>query len=102
MSVNALADIISAHLKGESSKPKATISEEVVPITRFEDSPEYKAFALREQALIGTRQENPYFIRHDSALKDVSLMDGVETLNFGSYNYVSMSGRPANKAAKQP
>lgn len=101
VSVNALTDIISAHLKGESSKPEVALSEEIVPITRFEDSPEYKAFALREQALIGAGQENPYFIRHDSTLKDVSLMDGVETLNFGSYNYVSMSGRPeVNKAAK--
>ncbi|MDD2561803.1 MAG: aminotransferase class I/II-fold pyridoxal phosphate-dependent enzyme [Eubacteriales bacterium] len=92
-SVNALADIVTSHLKGGSGKAKDTPRGAVDPITRFEESPEFQAFAKREQALMGAGQENPYFIRHDSALKDVSLMDGKETLNFGSYNYVGMSGR---------
>ncbi|MGI6694687.1 MAG: aminotransferase class I/II-fold pyridoxal phosphate-dependent enzyme [Christensenellales bacterium] len=101
VSVNALADTISARLKGERVQPQEGPRKEVTPITRFEDSPEFQAFALREQALMGAGQENPYFIRHDSALKDVSLMDGVKTLNFGSYNYVGMSGRQEiNKAAQ--
>ena len=43
--------------------------------------------------------ENPYFVKHDSALLDVSLMEGQEVLNFGSYNYVAMSGRPEVQAA---
>ncbi|MDD4080561.1 MAG: aminotransferase class I/II-fold pyridoxal phosphate-dependent enzyme [Eubacteriales bacterium] len=100
-SVNALADIVTAHLKGEGVKAHEGPRGDVTPITRFEDSPEFQAFALREQALMGAGQENPYFIRHDSALKDVSLMDGRETLNFGSYNYVGMSGRKeVQEAAK--
>ena len=100
-SVNALTDIVTSHLKGVPGKAQEAPRGEVTPITRFEDSPEFHAFALREQALMGAGHENPYFIRHDSALKDVSLMDGVPTLNFGSYNYVGMSGRQeVEEAAK--
>lgn len=100
-SVNALTAIVTAHLKGESGKAQEAPKGAVTPITRFEDSPEFQAFAVREQALMGAGQENPYFIRHDSALKDLSMMDGSPTLNFGSYNYVGMSGRPeVEEAAK--
>ncbi|HPR79377.1 MAG TPA: aminotransferase class I/II-fold pyridoxal phosphate-dependent enzyme, partial [Candidatus Limiplasma sp.] len=34
-----------------------------------------------------------YFVCHESPLRDKSLMAGHEVLNFGSYNYVGMSGR---------
>jgi 7-keto-8-aminopelargonate synthetase-like enzyme len=62
------------------------------PITRFEDTPEYAAFQARYAELIG--EDNPYFVIHDSPLTDRSLMDGAWVLNFGSYNYAGMSGRP--------
>ena len=63
-------------------------------ITRFEDTPEFKAFSERYAATIGSEENNPYFIVHDSPLRDKSLMDGHWVLNFGSYNYAGMSGRP--------
>ena len=61
-------------------------------ITRFEDAPEYKAFLERREQLI--KDDNPYFVIHDSPLTDTSLMAGKRVLNFGSYNYVGMSGNP--------
>ena len=74
----------------------------VTPITRFEDSPEYIAFQKRQEDLLGSGMENPYFVCHDSPLLDTSNMAGQRVLNFGSYNYVGMSGRPEVKeAAKQ-
>ncbi len=66
-------------------------SETRTPITRFEDTPEFKAYQERYAVLIG--DHNPYFIIHDSPLTDRSLMDGRWVLNFGSYNYAGMSGR---------
>ncbi|MBQ7182421.1 MAG: aminotransferase class I/II-fold pyridoxal phosphate-dependent enzyme [Clostridia bacterium] len=73
----------------------------VTQITRFEDTPEYKAFALRMQDMLDTG-ENPYFICHDSALTDTSVVDGQRLINFGSYNYVGMSGRKeVSEAAKK-
>ena len=66
--------------------------QEIIRITRFEDTPEYRAFDERRQAMLAD-DDNPYFIAHDSPLTDKSLMDGQWVLNFGSYNYVGMSGR---------
>ncbi len=66
--------------------------QEIVKITRFQDTPEYQAFEERRKAMLAD-DDNPYFIAHDSPLTDKSLMDGKWVLNFGSYNYVGMSGR---------
>ncbi len=73
--------------------------EEITPIRRFEDAPEFIAFQKRMQALMAEGADNPYFICHESPLRDTSLMAGHEVLNFGSYNYVGMSGRPEVQAA---
>ena len=75
--------------------------EDATPVVRFEDAPEYQAFLKRQQALMASGEDNPYFVCHDSPLRDKSLMAGHEVLNFGSYNYVGMSGRPeVQQAAK--
>ena len=44
---------------------------------------------------------NPYFFCNDSALRDTSIHDGKEILNFSSYNYAGMSGRPETIKAAQ-
>lgn len=66
--------------------------QEIQRITRFEDTPEFIAFQERKKAMLAD-EDNPYFIAHDSPLTDKSFMDGQWVLNFGSYNYVGMSGR---------
>ncbi len=98
--VNDLASLLYARIRGDNAYEKESDqrSENVVPITRFEDTPEYQAFFKRQQALL-EGHENPYFICHESAIQDVSVVDGQEVLNFGSYNYVGMSGRPETKQA---
>ncbi len=75
----------------------------VTKITRFEDAPEYKAFLERhEEMMAATGNHDPYFVVHDSPLTDTSIMDGRRVLNFGSYNYVGMSGRrEVSEAAKE-
>lgn len=86
---NEFASVIERLISGEYAPP-AEASEAVTPITKFEDTPEYKAFTERMKEAEG---HNPYFTVHDSPLTDVSVMDGREMLNFSSYNYVGMSGR---------
>ena len=72
-------------MQGETSVKK---------ITRFEDAPEYQAFLERRAEMMeATDNHDPYFVVHDSPLSDTSVMDGKRVLNFGSYNYVGMSGR---------
>ena len=80
----------------KEARPKERVP--VLPITRFEDSPEYKAFLQRQQTLIGNG-DNPYFVCHESPLLDTGIVDGKEILEFGSYNYVGMSGRKEVKEA---
>lgn len=99
--VAELAALVSDKLAGtarraENEGPRANVT----PITRFEDTPECIAFGQRLESLKG--QRNPYFVPHDSPLTDTSLMEGRRVLNFGSYNYVGMSGRKETMdAAKQ-
>jgi len=70
------------------------------PITKFEDSPEYHHFKERLDGILASGEENPYFVVHDSPLRDTSIIDGREVIDFGNYNYVGMSGREeVNEAA---
>ncbi|HBQ64424.1 MAG TPA: hypothetical protein DD727_05805, partial [Clostridiales bacterium] len=79
--------------------------KKVLKIARFEDSREHEAFSRRLElaaeaaAAMGTEFENPYFVPHDSVLRDVSIIDGQEVLNFASYNYLGLSGHPATVQA---
>ena len=85
----------------QGGAPEASPEEEktVTPITRFEDTPEYAAFQQRLRTADETG--NPYFLCNDSPLRDTSLHDGREILNFSSYNYAGMSGRPETVKAAQ-
>ncbi len=99
--VSDLAALLYERIRGHSAySVEGARDEEVVPIVKFEDSPEFQAFHARQQALIGAG-DNPYFVAHDSPLRDTSVMAGETVLNFGSYNYVGMSGRmEVSEAAK--
>lgn len=67
-------------------------------ITRFEETLEHAEFAHRiEEA--AKLDYNPFFVCHDQPLRDVSVVDGRRVLNFGSYNYLGMSGHPEVSAA---
>lgn len=95
--VSDLANVV-AKLR-EGKEIKAEEKNTVVKVTDFTESEEYKNFVSRFADM--EKAKNPYFICHESPLKDTSLMDGREVLNFGSYNYVGMSGRKeVNEAAK--
>lgn len=99
-SVNDLSAVILAQIEGHgpyAAEAQRDESAEVQPITCFTDTPEWQAFAKRLATMEG--QKNPYFVPHDSALTDTSIMEGREVLNFGSYNYAGMSGRPETVAA---
>lgn len=101
--VNArdLANLVCAKHSGidlDANKPKHEAP--VTPITRFEDSHEYKEFQKRLESLKGS--DNPYFVAFDSALTDTSVFKDRRVVNYGSYNYICLSGHPDTiRAAKE-
>ena len=93
MTVNDVSLLLHEKLTGTLSE-KRTMSRtlNVTPIKRFEDTPDYKTFMARFETL--DKSNNQYFIPHDSTLRDTSITNGKEVLNFGSYNYLGLSGHP--------
>jgi 8-amino-7-oxononanoate synthase/acyl carrier protein len=87
-------------VKTGASMPSRVRGDAARQITRFEDTPEYQELQARmERELKNSR--SPYFVEHDSALTDTSVVDGKRVLNFASYNYLCLSGHPDTvKAAK--
>ncbi|MCR5297399.1 MAG: aminotransferase class I/II-fold pyridoxal phosphate-dependent enzyme [Clostridiales bacterium] len=96
--VEGMARVVETLLNGPVPGEKPAERVPVRPITRFEDTPEYLHFLERQKALIGNG-DNPYFVAHESPLLDTGIVDGKEILEFGSYNYVGMSGRKEVKEA---
>ena len=96
--VASMAQVVENLLNGNvpGSKPRERVP--VRPVIRFEDSPEYLHFMERQKALVGNG-DNPYFVCHESPLLDTGIVDGKQILEFGSYNYVGMSGRKEVKDA---
>jgi len=54
---------------------------------------------LKEIDDLGLR--NPYFHAHDGTARNRSIVDGIEMINFSSYNYLGFSGHPEVLAASK-
>ena len=67
-------------------------------ITDFAESEEYKKITKR---MVETLKDgfNPYFVPHDSVVRDTSMIYGRPVINLGSYNYLGMSGNPETEQA---
>lgn len=74
-----------------------------VPSERWDIAqfPEVEALDQRLQMaeLIGLK--NPYFAVHEGTARNRSVVEGVEMINFSSYNYLGFSGHPEVVAAAQ-
>lgn len=68
-------------------------------IASFSESREYATFCARKRSLVNLG--NPYFVKHDSTIGDTSIVGGRPVLNFGSYNYIGLSGNPETVSAAQ-
>ena len=87
------------HMENIKDEP---VKSGVRQVTRFDQSREFEEFAQRRMALVDAGLKDPYFVRHDSVLRDTSIVDGREVINLASYNYVGMSGHPRTmEAAKK-
>ncbi|MFZ5975336.1 MAG: aminotransferase class I/II-fold pyridoxal phosphate-dependent enzyme [Bacillota bacterium] len=99
--VNDLANLLYAKMRGVdvSAQKDVAASQAVRRVETFEQSREYDDFML--QLRIAETVGNPFFISHDSVLRDTSIVDGRRVLNFASYNYLGLSGHPETMRAAQ-
>ena len=67
-------------------------------ITDFSESPEYQDLMKRSEETFKDC-ENPYFLPHDSLIRDTSVIREKRVINLGSYNYLGMSGNPETMEA---
>ncbi len=98
-SVQDLSRLLYRKLHNIETVKEENVKNEVRKVTKFEQSREFEDFAKRRIALADAGIKDPYFIRHDSILRDTSIVDGHEVINLASYNYVGMSGHPRTMAA---
>ncbi len=101
-SVSDLSKLLYRKLHNMEAGQQDAKMQDVRIITKFEFSREYEEYATRKLELTGANIKDPYFVEHDSVLKDTSLVNGKEVINLASYNYVGMSGhqRTAEAAKK--
>jgi len=89
--VNGATELIHNLISGKTSDSGRLVERRAV--TNFEDTAEFQHFKQRIDSLVSSGEDNPYFVPHDSPLLDTSIINGKEVIDFGSYNYVGMSGR---------
>ena len=88
--VKDISQVVEAQLKGKTEGFKISEApEKRKPIYNFEESREFQIFTQRKQI---ANVYNPYFLRHDSVVKDTSWLEGKTVINFASYNYLGLSG----------
>jgi 8-amino-7-oxononanoate synthase len=78
-------------------KRESTVSAEMTGKREFWDItafPEVKNLEQRLAELDQLGVRNPYFHVHEGTARNRSIVEGVEMLNFSSYNYLGFSGHP--------
>ncbi|MDT5258971.1 MAG: hypothetical protein QOD10_4051 [Mycobacterium sp.] len=92
-----IADVI-AMAGGEAEEASAAAPPArpaVTPQSRISEFEEVKALADRIGLVAAAGIENPFFLVNDGVTGDTSIINGVEVINFSSFNYLGMSGHAA-------
>lgn len=90
-----IADVVAmagGRVSESTEEPQQTA---VTPQFRISDFEEVKALAQRISLVDTAGVDNPYFVVNDGVTTDTSIVNGVEVINFSSFNYLGMSGHPA-------
>ena len=78
-----------------SASPEPPDVPAATPQSRISEFEEVKALADRIELVEAAGVENPYFRVNDGITGDTSIINGVEVVNFSSFNYLGMAGHPA-------
>ena len=61
---------------------------------QFDKFPEYKQIQIQKLAAEKLNIAIPYFKIHDGLAKNVTTINGIEYINYASYDYINLSGHP--------
>lgn len=98
-SVEDLSKLLYRKIHNIETVKDAGEKQDIRKISRFEESREFEEFTKRMHEMENAEIKDPFFVPHDSVLKDTSMCGGKEVINLASYNYVGMSGHPRTSAA---
>jgi 8-amino-7-oxononanoate synthase len=90
-----IADVIGLAGGHVNAGAVAADAPAVTPQFRIGEFEEVKALADRKAFCEALGIDNPYFLVNDGVTRDTSIINGVEVINFSSFNYLGMSGHPA-------
>jgi 8-amino-7-oxononanoate synthase len=104
-SISSLAE----HLEGSAANPIPTVkaiadSTANIPESYYrpEFFPEYQKLQRKIQEVEALGNGNPFFIPHESAVGNTTVVNGRTLINFATYNYIGMCGDPkVSQAAKE-
>ena len=105
VNVQQIAELLYKKLYGgddaQESVPASQTIRETKTAQRVWDFKKTREYAELQQRFEENMQlsSNPYFVAHDSLIRDTSLVNGREVINLGSYNYLGLSGHPETVAA---
>lgn len=86
------------------NKPVRSLGQVEVPekFYRFDQHPGYLQMKIMDKGAEQLGVESPFFRVHEGIAGATTLIDGVEMVNYASYNYLGLSGHPmVNQAAIQ-
>jgi 8-amino-7-oxononanoate synthase len=108
--IEDLLNLIQKRLPGESDVRQTKLNDALASFKRttiskerecwdFASFPEIRNLKNRLAELDRIGLRNPYFHVHEGIARNRSVIDGIEMLNFSSYNYLGFSGHPEVMAA---
>jgi 8-amino-7-oxononanoate synthase len=88
--------------KGVANQPSKAAGQGPAPMLNPTLSEGQRELARQQEWLRGLGEENPFFRPMEGSTGPTAVVDGRETINYGSYNYLGLSGHPrVNEAAKR-
>ncbi|MHB8116417.1 MAG: aminotransferase class I/II-fold pyridoxal phosphate-dependent enzyme [Acidithiobacillus ferrivorans] len=90
-------------IAGEAAAPRPLPGHGDIPdaFTRFDLQPGYQQVQLMQEGAERFAVESPFFQVHEGTASAHSRIAGRPVINYGSYNYLGLSGHPAVNAAAQ-
>ena len=91
---DAIPLTVTAASEGPAIPQRPDDYEPPVEYYRFDQMPEIQALRQQRERLLAADAKNPYYQVHEGRTRDTSIVNGRESIQYSSFNYLGMSGDP--------